>query len=57
MNWNLLELWCGAASTMLYLGWGAGAAFSPEPYRAAMLWFYACANVAILWPVIGRALR
>ena len=56
MNRNLIELYFGVASTLLYLAWGFTAAYSPEPHRAAMLWFYACANVAILWPVIRRAL-
>ena len=56
-NWNSIELSFGLASTLLYLAWGGSAWFSPEQNRAFMLWFYACANVAILWPVIGRALR
>lgn len=55
MTPNTIELVFGLASTVLYVVWGATALFSPEQNRAAMLWFYACANVAILWPVIRRA--
>lgn len=48
------EFMFGALSTVLYVVWGVAALNSPEPNRAFMLWFYACANVAILWPVIRR---
>ena len=50
------EFLFGVISTMLYGLWGAAAISGPEPHRAWMLWFYACANVAILWPVLRRLL-
>lgn len=49
-----VELMFGGLSTLLYLVWGISAFNGPDTWRGVMLWCYASANVAILWPVIRR---
>lgn len=50
------ELLFGLTSTCLYIGWAYFAVQTDTPSRGVMLVFYACANLAILWPSIRRFL-
>ena len=58
MNLNDLgALLFGTASTLLYIGWGWFMSGTQERHMTFALWFYACANVALLWPQIDRIFR
>jgi len=53
-SYDMGALGFGLASTLLYVGWAFFSYHTPERHMTFALGFYACANLALLWPVLYR---
>ena len=46
----------GVSMTLGYLAWAVAYSQTIEKHMGVALFFYACANVALMWPLIRRVL-